>query len=207
MRMVQNIRLQIMKLTDALIKEDKTTEAVAILDTTFKIMPIENNQVPADDICFYLCANYFDAGDTAKGNALGEKLVAIELDKLKHFLSFEDAYFNQVWPEFGKCMNNLEMLREASISKESMMVIQQFNYHYYNNQAEQAYNAIVTGANNADNPTCFKDLGVLKNSEFKSVINQVRQKFYEHSNERQKFFFGGQSFPVYYSFMWSGNRI
>ena len=39
----------------------------------------------------------------------------------------------------------------------------------------------------------FKDLGVLKNSEFKSVINQVRQKFYEHSNERQKFFFGGQS--------------
>lgn len=207
MRMVQNIRLQIMKLTDALIKEGKTDEAVAILDTTFKIMPIENNQVPADDICFYLCANYFDAGDTAKGNALGKKLVDIEINKLKHFLSFEDAYFNQVWPEFGKCMNNLEMLREASISKESMMIIQQFNYHYYNNQAEQAYNAIVTGANNEDNPTYFKDLGVLKNSEFKSVINQVRQKFYEHSNERQKFFFGGQSFPVYYSFMWSGSRI
>ena len=60
MRMVQNIRLQIMKLTDALIKENKMQEAVAILDTTFKIMPIENNQVPADDICFYLCANYFD---------------------------------------------------------------------------------------------------------------------------------------------------
>ena len=57
MRMVQNIRLQIMKLTDALIKENKMQEAVAILDTTFKIMPIENNQVPADDICFYLCAN------------------------------------------------------------------------------------------------------------------------------------------------------
>ena len=41
MRMVQNIRLQIMKLTDALIKENKKDEAVAILDKTFEIMPIE----------------------------------------------------------------------------------------------------------------------------------------------------------------------
>ena len=207
MRMVQNIRLQIMKLTDELIKENKNAEAIAILDTTFKIMPIENNQVPADDICFYLCANYFDAGDTVKGKAIGEKLATLEINKLKHYLTFEDKFFDQVWTEFGKSMNHLEMLREASVSKEDMMVIQQFNYHYYNNNVEQAYNAIVTGANNSENPTCFSALGVLENTEFKAVVNQVRQKFYAHSNERQKFFFNGQSFPIYYSFMWSGNRL
>ena len=76
-----------MKLTDELIKENKNAEAIAILDTTFKIMPIENNQVPADDICFYLCANYFDAGDTVKGKALGEKLATLEINKLKHYLT------------------------------------------------------------------------------------------------------------------------
>jgi hypothetical protein len=207
MRMVQNIRLQIMKLTDALIKENKMQEAVAILDTTFKIMPIENNQVPADDICFYLCANYFDAGDTAKGNALGKQLAELEINKLKHYLSFEDRFFNQVWPEFGKSMNHLEMLREASIEDEDMMVIQQFNYHYYRNNAEQAYNAIAAGADNAENPTCFKALGVLEDSEFKSVVGQVKQKFYDNYNQKQKFFFSGQNFPVYYSFLWSGNRL
>ena len=207
MRMVQNIRLQIMKLTDALIKENKMQEAVAILDTTFKIMPIENNQVPADDICFYLCANYFDAGDTAKGKALGRQLAELEINKLKHYLSFEDRFFNQVWPEFGKSMNHLEMLREASIEDEDMMVIQQFNYHYYRNDAEQAYNAIASGADNTENPTCFKALGVLEDTEFKSVVGQVKQKFYENYNQKQKFFFSGQNFPVYYSFLWSGNRL
>ncbi|MBG15263.1 MAG: hypothetical protein CL853_02800 [Crocinitomicaceae bacterium] len=207
MRMVQNIRLQLMKLTDALIKENKKEQAVAILDKTFEIMPIENNQVPVDDICFYLCANYFDAGDTAKGNALGRQLAALEVDKLKHYLKFKDRHFNQVWAEFGKSMNHLEMLREASISKDDNMSIQQFNYHYYNGNVEQAYNAISAAADNPENPTCFKNLGVLEDTEFKSVVVDVKQKFFDNFNERQKFFFNGQNFPVYYSFMWSGNRI
>ena len=206
MRMVQNIRLQIMKLTDALIKENKKDEAVAILDKTFEIMPIDNNQVPSDDICFYLCANYFDAGDTAKGNALGKKLAKLEVNKLKHYLRFNDKHFNQVWSEFGKSMNHLEMLREASINDDDM-AIQQFNYHYYNGNVEQAYNAISGSADNPENPTCFKNLGVLENTDFNSVIVDVKQKFIENFNERQKFFFNGQNFPVYYSFMWSGNRI
>ena len=64
MRMVQNIRLHLMKLTDELIIEGKKEDAIAILDKTFEVLPFEGNQVPAGDICFYLCANYFDAGDT-----------------------------------------------------------------------------------------------------------------------------------------------
>ena len=104
-------------------------------------------------------------------------------------------------------MNHLEMLREASIEDEDMMVIQQFNYHYYRNDAEQAYNAIASGADNTENPTCFKALGVLEDTEFKSVVGQVKQKFYENYNQKQKFFFSGQNFPVYYSFLWSGNRL
>ena len=207
MRMVQNIRLQMYKLSDQLIAENRYDEAVYILDLCFREMPVENEQVPADDICYYLCSNYFEAGDTIKGKALGRQLAELEINKLKHYLSFEDRFFNQVWPEFGKSMNHLEMLREASIEDEDIMVIKQFNYHYYRNDAEQAYNALVSGTDNTENPTYFKALGVLEDTEFKSVVGQVKQKFYENYNQKQKFFFSGQKFPIYYSFLWSGNRL
>ena len=68
MRMVQNIRLQMMKLSDQLISENRYDEAIDILNLCFEEMPIENEQVAADDICYYLCANYFEAGDTINGN-------------------------------------------------------------------------------------------------------------------------------------------
>ena len=98
-------------------------------------------------------------------------------------------------------MNHLEMLREASINDDDM-AIQQFNYHYYNGNVEQAYNAISGSADNPENPTCFKNLGVLENTDFNSVIVDVKQKFIENFNERQRFFFNPQNFPVYYSVFW-----
>ena len=61
MRMVQNLRLQMMKLSDQLISENRYDEAIEVLDLCFEEMPVVNEQVPVDDICYYLCSNYYEA--------------------------------------------------------------------------------------------------------------------------------------------------
>ena len=207
LRMVQNIRMQLTRLTDELIQNGENENALAILDKTFEIMPIDNNQVPTDEICFYLCKNYYAAGDTLKGDALGKKLVALELDKLKHFLTFEDRFLNHVWPELGKAMSNLEMLRESSIKNSELSSIQEFNYFYKNSDVKQAYASLAAAADNPNNPSYFNSLGILKDTDFISVCMAVKGKFNEHLNDKQNYFYNPQKFPIYYSIMWSGNRI
>ena len=98
MRMVQNLRLQMMKLSDQLIAQNRYDEALNVLNITFEEMPVENEQVPADDICYYLCANYFEAGDTLKGNQIGQTLANLQLDRLNFFSDLDkDAFL----PMFG----------------------------------------------------------------------------------------------------------
>ena len=62
-----------MKLSDQLITQNRYDEAIKVLDLTFEEMPVENEQVAADDICYYLCSNYFEAGDTTRGNQIGKR--------------------------------------------------------------------------------------------------------------------------------------
>ena len=87
MRMVQNLRLQMMKLSDQLISENRYDEAVEVLDLCFEEMPVENQQVPADDICYYLCSNYYEAGDTIKVMNWA-KLVNLQLQRLNILLQW-----------------------------------------------------------------------------------------------------------------------
>ena len=93
MRMVQNLRLQMMKLSDQLIAQNRYDEALNVLNITFEEMPVENEQVPADDICYYLCANYFEAGDTLKGNQIGQTLANLQLDRLNFFSDLDKDAF------------------------------------------------------------------------------------------------------------------
>lgn len=181
MRMVQNSRLQIMRLTDALIAEGKKDKAVEVLDKTFEVMPIDNNQVPAGGICYYLCANYYDAGANEKGDALAKKLVQLELENLNYYLSLDDQFFEQVWSEFGKAMNNLEMLREASLKDAGM---------------NQMFEPDPTNLG-------FKELGVLEGTSFMSTLASVKQKFNRYVMSKQQFFTNGQKFPVVYTQLWA----
>ena len=113
LRMVQNLRMQMMKLSDALISEGQNEKAIAILDKTFEIMPIENNQVAPDDICFYLVGNYYDAGAKEKGDALGKKLALLELEKIDHYQSLNEYFFDKVWTEWGRSLNNLRNVKTS----------------------------------------------------------------------------------------------
>ena len=73
-----------MKLSDQLIAENRYDDAINVLNITFEEMPVENEQVPADDICYYLC-QLFEAGDTLKGNQIGQTLANLQLDRLNFF--------------------------------------------------------------------------------------------------------------------------
>lgn len=181
MRMVQNARLQMMRLTDALIAEGDKEKAVEVLDKVFEVMPIDNNQVPAGGICYYLCSNYYDAGAKEKGDALAKKLIQLEIENLNYYLSLDDEFFDQVWAEFGKALNNLEMLREAALKGLSM---------------EQLFEP-------DESHIGFKELGPLEGTSYLNIMTKAREKFFRFMNAKQQYFTNGQKFPVVYTQLWA----
>ncbi|MCB9195355.1 MAG: DUF2723 domain-containing protein [Flavobacteriales bacterium] len=120
MRMVYNLRVQIMKFTEDLIAAGENQMAIDVLDRAFEEMPIDNEQVPVDDICYYLCANYYDAGAKDKGDALAIKLAKVKLGEIAYYANQSDYFFNQMYPEFGKAMQQIEILRTAAHSDAMM---------------------------------------------------------------------------------------
>jgi hypothetical protein len=184
MRMVQNLRLQMMKLSDELISKGEKAKAIEVLDKTFEVMPIENEQVPTGDICHYLCANYYEAGDTLKGNLIAKTLVELQLQKLKHYTNLDDEFVVYVWSEIGKSLTNLEMLREASLvdlPRSSMF------------EPDPATGGI-----------SFATKGILKDTDYDEVCASVRNLFIKNYSKKPNFFTNPQKFPVYYTQLWGG---
>jgi len=148
LRQVRNLRVQIMLFTDKLIEMGENQKAIDVLDRTFEVMPIEDSKVPEDDICYYLCANYFDAGATEKGNALAQKLAQIKLDEISYYLSQNEYFFESMASEFGRAMNLVEMLRSNTDQKAMMEFSYSFNsvYQGYGNKKNELYNQAVQGS-------------------------------------------------------------
>ena len=186
MRMVQNLRLQMMKLSDQLISENRYDEAVEVLDLCFEEMPVENEQVPADDICYYLCSNYYEAGDTAKGNELGKTLVNLQLQRLKHFASMDKKHLDFVWNELGKAMFNVEMLREASLTGMDRSKM-------FDPDNNSVYGLV-----------SFANKGVLDGTSYDEVCAKIKDVFVNNYREKSAFFSNQQKFPVYYTQLWGG---
>jgi hypothetical protein len=141
LRQVYNLRVQIMKFTNELIEAGENQKAIDVLDRTFEVMPIENSQVPQDDICYYLCENYFNAGDSIKGMALAKKLAQIKLDEISYYIQQEGKFFNSMASEFGRAMNFLELLRTAGKKEKTMEFNYTFNgtYQGYVNKKNELY--------------------------------------------------------------------
>ena len=188
MRMVQNIRLQMMKLSDQLISENRYDEAIDILNLCFEEMPIENEQVAADDICYYLCANYFEAGDTTNGNIVGKQLAELQLQRLKYFAAMDKTQLNFVWTALGKAMFNVEMLREASLTGMDR------NKMFEPDQT------------NMNGSVSFANKGVLKNTKYDEVCADIKNIFVDNFREKSAFFGNQQKFPIYYTQLWGGNK-
>ena len=182
MRMVQNLRLQMMKLSDQLIAQNRYDDALNVLNITFEEMPVENEQVPADDICYYLCANYFEAGDTLKGNQVGQTLANLQLDRLNFFSDLDkDVFLPYVWNELGRALFNVEMLREASLTNLDRTKMFE--------------------PNTANNNASFLEKGVLANTNYDQLCLKLRAVYRENPGKRS-FFENQQKFPVYYTQLW-----
>jgi len=186
MRMVQNIRLQMMKLSDQLVKQNRYDDAIKVLDLTFEEMPIENEQVAADDICYYLCSNYFEAGDTTKGNQVGKELAELQLQRLNYFAEMDKEHLNYVWNQLGKALFNVEMLREASLVGMNR---------------SKMFEPDNSGAMGA---VSFAEKGLLANTDYDEVCSKLKTVFVENYRERSSFFTNQQKFPVYYTQLWGG---
>ena len=186
MRMVQNLRLQMMKISDQLISQNRYDEAIEVLDLTFEEMPIENEQVAADDICYYLCSNYFEAGDTVKGNAIGKQLAELQLQRLEYFAAMEKPHLNYVWNQLGKALFNVEMLREASLVDVDRAQM------------------FAPDNNGVSSPVTFAEKGVLANTSYDETCAKIKNIFIENYREKGSFFTNQQKFPVYYTQLWGG---
>jgi tetratricopeptide (TPR) repeat protein len=87
-RMVMNFRGLYGRLADALISEGKLDSAKKVLDRSFEMMP--ESVVPYDYFTVPLINGYYRAGETARANAIAEKLYKNVTDDLAYFFSFPD---------------------------------------------------------------------------------------------------------------------
>ncbi len=94
LRMTTNLRLQIATLASELAAEGRKAEAKQVLDLAVEKMP-ENN-VPYDRIMLPIIEAYYQAGDTASGNRLSERLFTIMDENMAWYLSLEPNFAEQV---------------------------------------------------------------------------------------------------------------
>ncbi|MEZ4790129.1 MAG: DUF2723 domain-containing protein [Flavobacteriales bacterium] len=90
LRMTTNLRLQLSSLAEALIQEGRDEEARKILDLSMEMMPERN--VPFTRIMLPTVEAYYDIGDTAKANAISDRLFTIMEENMTHFLSLDRRF-------------------------------------------------------------------------------------------------------------------
>ena len=134
-----------------------------------------------------MCSNYYEAGDTLKGNEIGIELAELQLQRLSHFASMDQEHLNYVWSELGKALFNVEMLREASL-----VGMNRSDMFTPDNESS------LTG------PVSFKEKGVLTNTDYDEVCEKIKTVFVENRTEKRNFFTNQQKFPVFYTQLWGG---
>ncbi|MCX6305143.1 MAG: DUF2723 domain-containing protein [Bacteroidetes bacterium] len=87
-RMIMNIRGLFGRLAEALIREGKADSAKKVLDRCFEMMP--ETTVGYDFFTVPLIGAYYKTGETAKANAIAEKLSRSVTDDLVYLFSFPD---------------------------------------------------------------------------------------------------------------------
>lgn len=97
LRMTTNLRLQLSTLAEALIDEDRADDARTILDLSLRVMPEHN--VPFDRIMLPTVEAYYAIGDSAKADALAERLFDIMEEDLTYYLSLEPRFAVRVGGE------------------------------------------------------------------------------------------------------------
>ncbi|MBP8822622.1 MAG: DUF2723 domain-containing protein [Flavobacteriales bacterium] len=99
LRMTTNLRLQIATLATELAAEGRKEEAKQVLDLAQAKMPEHN--VPYDRIMLPIIEAYYQAGDTASANRLGERLFTIMDENMAWYLSLSPEFAQRVEDDMG----------------------------------------------------------------------------------------------------------
>jgi hypothetical protein len=129
LRMANQLRSQMIGFVQELISVGRNDDAIKVLDKVFEEMPIENNQVEANYLCYYFCELYYRAGATEKGNELATKLSKVALDEISHYSNQSGKFYISMLPELKSSLENLEKLRtivDRSLQENSSKLNESF---------------------------------------------------------------------------------
>jgi Protein of unknown function (DUF2723) len=88
--MTTNLRLQLANLADALMNKGDTAKAIEVLDLSVAKMPERN--VPYDRIMLPTIEAYYSLGQTAKADALAERLFTLAEEEMDYYTSLEARF-------------------------------------------------------------------------------------------------------------------
>jgi len=118
LRMTTNLRLQLSSLAEALISEGRKEDALTILNISLDKMPERN--VPYDRILLPTVEALYAAGDTAKGDALAERIFTIMEENLTFHISLEPRFLKPLEQEMAithAVMGRLEMVASPALQQ------------------------------------------------------------------------------------------
>ncbi len=116
LRMTTNLRLQLSSLAEALIDEGRKDEARQVLDLSLEKMPERN--VPFDRILLPTVEAYYATGDSAKADALSERIFTIMEENLTWMLSLEPRFAAPLEQEMA--ISHAVMGRLESVASDAL---------------------------------------------------------------------------------------
>jgi len=125
MRMLSNFRNNFARLAEQLINENKVDSAVAVLDKSFKVMPVE--QIPLSYWATSLIEQYYRAKQIAKANKLVEQLFTNVNQEARYYAKLKGDLANSLESEKQIClytMNQLAQMTQLNGQKELSAKIQ-----------------------------------------------------------------------------------
>lgn len=114
-RMFMNFRSIFGRLSETLIREGKKDSALRLLDRCVEVMPDAASKY--DFFSVPTAAGYYKIGETAKGNAIAEKLISYSGDELAYYFSFPDADLPDMDVNMQEALFTLQRL--STVSKEA----------------------------------------------------------------------------------------
>ena len=111
-RMLSNFRNNFSRLAEALINENKTDQAVKVLDKCFEVLPIE--QIPLNYWALPLIEQYYRAKQVTKGNDLVNKLFASLTEEAQYYSRLNNKFANSIDPEKRMCLYTMSQLAQIT---------------------------------------------------------------------------------------------
>ena len=111
-RLAVNFRNIFQRLANALIQENKSEQAIVVLDKAQEIMP--EHSVPLNYFSLFIAESYYDAGDSEKGDALLERMTNLYEEDLAYYFSFTGRRANHLDSRKQEALAVMQRIRMVS---------------------------------------------------------------------------------------------